>query len=405
MDNGLLIDCKIDAMFELKDVLTLLISQSIKSLSIYSNNLSLNSLPERLFQNFSTIEQMYISVPSLVNVSEELFRGLESSLKTLSIVNSKMNAIPVQAISILKRVSSLDLGSNDIQDVGANAFDGLPLVSLNLQSNQINSLHELSFGGLEKTLVELILIGNSLDTFPLPALKRLQTIESLKLQSNQISHIPDDGFTRFTSLKILDLHSNRIDRLDSRSFTTTPLLASLSIANNRLTANLTDPSIFEHLLDLETLDMSHNKLKVVELNHLNALRTLDLSYNQLESFRFHNMPKLEEIFVSNNNILKLTNQTFFNSTSISVIFLQNNSIEAIDYNTFHSLNHLLTLDLSSNRLKAIDPQLLKHSIGLQSLYLDSNMISTSSHQLVRLSALFYTIYHIFITSAHNSSFI
>jgi len=371
LDNGLLIDCNITAIYQMRDVLNLLISQPIKSFSVYSINQTLNSLSETLFQNFSSIEQIYISLPSLANVSVETLSGLETSLKSLSLVNSKLKVIPKSALNILKSLETLDLESNDIEEVESYAFYGLPLVSLNLQSNKINSLHELSFGGLEKTLVELVLIDNRLDRFPLHALRRLARLETLKLQSNQISEIPDDGMTRFSALESLDLHSNQIDRLDSRSFRITPKLVSLSVANNKLTA-LSDATVFEHLIGLETLDLSRNHLRVVNLNNLIALRTLDITNNHLQDIRFHNLPNLEEVFISHNNILKLTNETFINSSSVSVIFLQHNAIQSIDYNAFDSLHNLLTLDLSSNQLKAIDSQLLRHNTRLQSLYLDNN---------------------------------
>jgi Leucine-rich repeat (LRR) protein len=396
LDDGLLIDCKITAIYQMTDVLNSLISQQIKSFSVYSINHTLNSLPERLFQNFSSIEQIYISLPSLVDVWAHTLVGLESSLKTLSIVNSKLKAVPKTALNKLKSLSALDLQSNAIREVESYAFDGLPLVSLNLQSNLINSLHEFSFGGLETTLVELVLIDNRLESFPLNAFQRLTSLEILKLQSNRISEIPDNGLTRLTALKSLDFQSNRLKQLKSDSFKTTPNLVSLSVANNELTV-LSDSSVFNSMLDLENLDLSHNKLRNVYLNNLMTLRTVDLSNNQLEVIRFQDLPNLKEVFVSNNRIDRLTNETFINTSSLSVIFLQHNAIESIDYNTFHSLQHLLTLDLSSNQLRAINPLLLKHNIHLQSLYLDNNLISyigleaptASNQELVRFLSLFY----------------
>jgi len=160
------------------DVLKLLISSRIKSFSVYFINLTLNSLPDRLFANFSFIEQMYISLPSLVELSVESLRGLETSLKTFSLVNSKLKAIPMPALSQLKTLTALDLESNLIEEVEAQAFDGIPLVSLNLQSNLIHSLLNQSFAGLEKTLVELLLLNNRLERFPVHALARLSRLET-----------------------------------------------------------------------------------------------------------------------------------------------------------------------------------------------------------------------------------
>lgn len=373
IDDGLFVECRITTLNQIKDVLNLLVSQPIKSFSIYNINETLVSLPEKLFANYSTIEHVQISFTSLANLSVETFEGLEPTLKTLSVVSSKLKQIPQQALNKLKNLQTLDLESNDIVEVDSYAFYGLPLVSLNLQTNKINTLLEFSFGGLENTLEELVLINNKLERFPLQALRRLRKLQILKLQSNQISEIPDDGFTRFTVLKTLDLQSNRIDHLDARSFITMPKLVSLSCANNQLTI-LSDSSIFVHLNDLETLDLSLNNLRIVDLNNLSSLRTVDLSNNHLHDIQFHNLPNLKELFVSHNNILKLTNQTFINTTLLSVIYLQHNAIHSISHNTLHCLHNLFTLDLSYNQLKEIPPTLFKYSNKLQSLYLDNNLI-------------------------------
>lgn len=374
-EDGLLIDCKIEAMIELTDVVNA-VSHPIKSLSVHSINDSLVRLPDRLFQNLSSLEQISLSLPSLADLSLEAFLGLEPSLKTLSLVNSKLKAIPKPALSQLKSLSTLDLQSNAIQEVSSYAFDGLPLITLNLQSNLIDSLHDLSFGGLESSLVELVLSDNSLDRFPLSALARLARLHTLRLQSNRLSEIGTDGSSRLASLRILDLQSNRFCQLDRDSLLATPNLSSLSLANNSLTV-VNDSALLKDVINLEALDLSHNLLQVVALSNSMSLTTLDLSNNLLEEIRFHNLSNLKEVFASHNRLVSLTNETFVEMSTLSVLFLQHNSIETIASDALHSLPNLITLDLSSNRLKAIDPPLLTHNTQLQSLYLDNNVITDS----------------------------
>lgn len=408
-EEGLLIDCKIEAIIELTDVLNA-VSQPIKSLSVHSINDSLVSLPDHLFQNLSSLDQISLSLPSLADLSLQAFLGLEQSLKTLSLVNSKLKAVPKPALSHLKSLSALDLQSNAIQEISSYSFHGLPLVSLNLQSNLINSLHEMSFGGLEYSLAELVLSDNKLDLFPLSALARLERLDTLRLQSNRLPEIGTNGSSRLTALRILDLQSNRFSHLDSSSLFTTPNLESLSLANNSLT-KINDSSLLKDLTHLESLDLSHNQLRMVDLSNSISLTTVDLSNNLLEDIRFYNLSNLKEVFASHNRIVSLTHQTFTKTSSLSVLFLQHNSIEAIAYNALHSLPNLITLDLSSNRLKAIDPPLLTHNTRLQSLYLDNNAItdsgleSNASKQLVRNVNLyidwFAVVYRIVCVCVHD----
>lgn len=374
-DQGLLIDCKVEAITQMTDVLNS-VSHPIKSLSFHSINDSLDSLPDRLFQNLPTLEQISLSLPSLAELSFEAFLGLESSLRSLSLINTNLKTVPKPALSRLKSLTTLDLQSNAIQEVDSFAFHGLPLVSLNLQSNLIDDLHEMSLGGLENSLAELVLIDNRLQFFPLAALSRLSRLETLKLQSNRIWRIASNGSIRLAMLKSLDLQSNSLGHLDGQSFITTPNLVALSVANNSLKA-LDDSSIFQNLFQLEALDLSYNQLRVVHLNSLIALRTVDLSNNRIEDLQIHNLHKLKEVFASHNLIARLTDQTWLNSSSLSAVFLQHNAIASIDYNTFHTLPNLITLDLSNNQLKTIDPRLLTRNTRLQSLYLDHNMLNDS----------------------------
>ncbi|KAI2808861.1 hypothetical protein BLOT_000002, partial [Blomia tropicalis] len=348
----------------------------IRSFSIYRLNESYHgSLPELMFQPFTSIVELHISTSNLSQIgNDQTYAGLEDSLHTLSFVNSHIATIPKSTFSRLRLLQTLDIQSNRIANLDSYAFYGLPLRTLNLQNNIISGLHEFAFGGLENTLEELSLIGNQLSNFPLFALRRLRKLSILKLQNNLITSIPDDGFTRFTVLETLDLQSNQIRHLNSRSFIAMPKLKTLYCSNNLLTV-VSDSSIFAELHHLETLDLSLNRLRVVNLDGLESIRTLDISYNHLHDLRLHGMTGLRELFASNNNILQLMNETFLNTSSLEVLYLQHNSIHSILYNTFHRLTELRVLDLSFNQLQQLHSSLFKYTNRLESLFLDNNLIS------------------------------
>ena len=376
--SGIFVECASASMGQLRATLRHLQPHrsSVRSLSLYRLNQSrpMAALPESLFEAFSSISELHIS-SNFSQIGNDLtFAGLEESLRSLSFVNSQITTIPKSALSKLRQLQSLDIQANRIATLDSYAFYGLPLRTLNLQNNIIESLHEFAFGGLENTLEELSLIGNRLSNFPLFALRRLRKLLSLKLQSNLITQIPDDGFTRFTLLETLDLQSNAIRHLSSRSFITMPKLKTLYASNNLLTV-VSDSSIFAQLHYLETLDLSLNRLRVVNLDGLESVRTLDLSYNHLHDLRLQGMLGLRELFASHNNILQLVNETFLNCSSLEVLYLQHNSIHSILYNAFHRLNELRVLDLSYNQLRQLHSALFKYTNQLQSLNLDHNLIS------------------------------
>ncbi|KAH7643426.1 hypothetical protein HUG17_10117 [Dermatophagoides farinae] len=349
---------------------------AVHSLSIYRLNTSSStpSLPDHLFNSFTLINELHISSTNLTRIGTiQTYNGLEESLNSLSFVDSQISMIPKSTLSKLTRLKSLDLQSNHISNLDSYAFYGIPLRALNLQNNRIKNLQEFAFGGLENTLEELILNANLFEHFPLFALRRLRKLATLKLQNNQINQIPDDGFTRFTVLETLDLQSNHIRHLNSRSFMTMPKLKILYCSNNLLTV-VSDSSIFQQLPLLETLDLSLNRLRVVNLDGLESIRTLDLSYNHLHDLRLQSLTGLRELFASNNNILQLVNETFMNTTNLEVLYLQHNAIHSINYNTFYHLQQLRILDLSFNQLRRLHQSLFKNTNLLQSLYLDNNLI-------------------------------
>lgn len=351
---------------------------TVRSLNIYKlANYPSESLPNYLFRTFTSISELHIGSTNLTKIGSEFtFAGLESSLQKLSFVNSGITSLSKSILSKLKHLNHLDIQANKINQLESYAFYGLPLVSLNLQNNLLESLHEYSFGGLENTLDELNLNNNRLGSFPLAALRRLRKLQTLRLQSNRIALIPDDGFTRLTMLETLDLQWNSLTHLNSRSFITMPKLRTLYCSNNQLTI-VSDSSIFAQLYHLETLDLSWNRLRVVNLDGLSSIQTLDLSFNHLHDLRLQGMQGLRELFASNNNILHLSSATFLNTTALEALYLQHNSIQSIGYNTFHLLANLHVLDLSYNSLKKLPASMFKHSDRLVSLYLDYNYLTDS----------------------------
>ncbi|GIY56699.1 protein artichoke [Caerostris extrusa] len=241
-EDGVFLECPTTGIKEIRITLSL-IDVPIKSLGIYHLDKNITMLPAKVFVNAS-ISHLLMSYTNLESLDEHALLGLEDSLDSLSIVNSKLKDVPQKALSTLKALTSVDFDSNEIQKVEGYAFYGVPLTTVNLQGNQIESLSEYAFGGLENTLQELLLINNRLSRFPLGALRRLRKLKTLKLVKNFIDDILDDGFTRFTDLQTLDMNSNRLKELHDRSFVTMPRLTVLSLQMNQLFS--LDDRVFIH---------------------------------------------------------------------------------------------------------------------------------------------------------------
>lgn len=381
-DDGIYIECDHSVSVQtIRLTLSLLKGRLVKSFTIYHLNDTINNLLSDLSggaQSTAVIERFQVAYSTMRNLSEIAFRGLDASLKQLSITNGQLRSIPQNALKQLKRLETLDLDGNQIDQLDSYAFYGLPLTVLNLQSNKLHTLLEYSCGGLEHTLEELILMHNSLTSFPLIALRRLRKLKTLKLAGNIINELTDDGFTRFTALQNLDLSNNRLTSLNERSLITMPKLLTLSLASNRL-SSLTSP--FVYLLELETLDLSHNAIRTLNeqvFANLGNLRTLDLSSNHLHSLPnllLHPLHNLRELYLSKNNLLRIANQTFANNSQIQALFVSHNGLSEIQLGTFSHLATMQQLHLSFNQLRDIQGSLFKHNSVLRTLALDNNLIA------------------------------
>lgn len=360
-------------------------SLQIKSYSIYHLDHRVSVLPNKLFVN-SKIEKLRISDSMISGVEVDAFKGLETSLKSVTLSNSRLTSIPTKSISILKALESLDLDGNEITSIDSYAFYGLPISSLNLQNNRIISLQEYSLGGIESSLTDLTLTANNLTVFPIHALKRLKKLKSLKLNNNFISSLPEDSSNIvFSSLESLDLRNNRITSLSQRSFISCPILLSLSLSNNNITQ--IHEQAFQSQTNLESLDLSRNQIKSIPkktLSYLKNLKSLDLTQNSLDSLSsLSGLINLKEVYLSHNNLNRLLNDSF--PSSLTSMFIEHNCISVIESGVFSHLTSLLQLHLSFNHIESVP--VLSTNNQLSSLSLDNNLISSTAGDLCFLKEL------------------
>lgn len=218
------------------------------------------------------IQSLHLSRCGILSIEPDAFMGLQWTLTSLSLSDNLLEQIPVQALERLRRLKVLDLSNNRLAALGANSFRRLNrLTTLRLADNRIAvianqvarptlPLSELTFAGLEESLVDLNLKNTQLASFPALAIKNLRKLAFLNLAQNQIAAIPSDSFSRMNSLTAINLERNRISSLNEGTFTGVEnSLSSLSLLGN--------------LLD---------SYPVEQLSKLSNLRRLDLGFNNIE---------------------------------------------------------------------------------------------------------------------------
>ncbi|XP_007228432.3 transforming growth factor beta activator LRRC33 [Astyanax mexicanus] len=178
------------------------------------------------------------------------------------------------------------------------------------------------------------------------------------------------------SLQVLDLSNNAIEHLNILNLKT---LEKLDLSYNRL--NVIEKDAFKELVHMDYLNLAMNLLDSNVINNSKAflnlygLKQLDISLNNLDSeavgLYIQNATALEQIALNGNSLTRLTPDLFANNRNLVSIDIENNNIFEIEEGTFEHLEKLSVLNLARNNLVHVcDFQLYQ----LTSLNLSQNSI-------------------------------
>nr|XP_046228937.1 toll-like receptor 5 [Scatophagus argus] len=294
---------------------------------------------------------------------ESTFSGLmNSAVNILDLSKNRIFALERAVFNLLKDAVIIDVSNNKINQINANAFNGLQghlrmlnlsfnllgeiysytftnltdLRVLDLSYNHIGALGYQTFSGLPK-LRALYLTGNSLQDLGFPA--SLPNLEFLLLDDNRLKSL----------ISIIDLGINSIH---------------FDVRNNRLT-NLEDVYvILSHFSHLQNFFYGGNFIKWCTLRanisvpHNNSLKVLDLHDSSLQIL--WTQGKCLDLFDHLENLLGLN--------------LSFNSLGTLPQGIFSGLSSIIEIDLSFNALTYLQPDVFPGS--LKRLNLESNFLAS-----------------------------
>ncbi|MEL7506843.1 MAG: COR domain-containing protein, partial [Cyanobacteria bacterium J06554_1] len=151
-------------------------------------------------------------------------------------------------------LTSLDLSSNQLNQLPPEIGQLTSLTSLNLSNNQLNQLPP-EIGQLT-SLTSLNLSDNQLTELPLEIVQ-LTVLTSLDLSDNQLTELPTE-IVQLTALTSLDLSDNQLTELPTEIVQLTAL-TSLNLRGNQFSYI---PLSVKQLVSLKTLDFRGNPLPI-----------------------------------------------------------------------------------------------------------------------------------------------
>ncbi|XP_071383905.1 TLR4 interactor with leucine rich repeats [Centroberyx affinis] len=310
--------------------------------------------------------------------------------------NRGLRTVPKTATRVPEEVLVFSLGGNFIGNISAFDFTRYSnLIRLNLQYNQIQTIHPKAFEKLSK-LEELYLGHNLLPTIPTGTLQPLKKLTILYSNNNDIKKITPELFANLDSLVKLRLDGNAIELLQDSVFKSLTNLHYLHLESNQL--QHIHRNAFSKLTNLRFLNLAHNKQSAVRnvftFSQLKVLTTLLLSENEIQyigNHVFQNLKKLSKLSLSNNKISRLDSGALKGLSSLREFLIDGNELEEIPAALLDPLERIEELDFSRNRISTVDSLAFTQLKHLRVLKLKNNFLTSLSGDIFALNNVLYDL--------------
>lgn len=228
-----------------------------------------------------------------------------------------------------------------------------------------------------------------------------QSVRSITFESSKIQRLESETFFKLEHLSILVLSDNYIETVDNLVFPNS--LESLSLKKNRLRSF--KPIVRREVTNIITLHLEENQFttfETIDFSLMPKLKNLYLGSNPItepnqifsqigggDNIKYilldnlgisvlesiESLKGLEDIFLNNNAIEKIFENTFTGLTNITTIILDNNRLENIN-DIFVGLNKLKVISLNNNKISEISPTAFSNLPRLETVRLSYNLLTS-----------------------------
>lgn len=328
---------------------------------------------------------------ALTNVESNCF----NQATALETVDFSFNNINVTIENVRFVVNSqlryLNFYNNHITGIQENSFLQCKINYINFENNNITGdIRENTFAGL-RSVTNLDLSRQSISRIKAKAFTDMISLTHLNLSTNNIREISNTSFYN-SSINILDLSRNQISNLYFLQ-NSLPNLTELYLNGNNITE--VPKHIFENQSQLKKLDLSMNRIQIIEQYSLSLinLQYLNIEGNLLAGIIQKNVFSparyLRFLDLSNFSITKIDESAFIDLPVLARLNLSNNHIETMDPNNFKGVDNMYSLDLSHNNLTQLSFNKSILTNNLKALYLNNNKLTNISILFVNICKLLY----------------
>lgn len=269
----------------------------------------------------------------------------------------------------------------------------------NFEINRIRSFHFVSSGINRNTPIErkhfaglediehfdIRGMENEIEKLPVDMFVGMKNLTWIRIRIANIV-LPVGLFDPLVNLEFLELGHNKLQSLEKGLLKNQGKLSQLNLWGNNL-KNLEKDS-FEGLGQVKELDLSDNGLEYLEydvLAHLTNLTEINLSANHFSSLpegllADKNKLKLFKLLENRVQIKELPNGFLANLPELTEVYIKC-ELEVIPSDTFNGSSKIENISLSRNALVTLPDDLFNHQIKLIMLDLSNNRISALPEEL------------------------
>ncbi|CAD5211200.1 unnamed protein product [Bursaphelenchus okinawaensis] len=351
---------------------------SLKQLNLAGNKLE-HLTDAGIFFYFTTLHYLNLSYNRLTNITSDAL-GRLSALKVIELKGNKLSEYPKTSMYNLKQLRSIQLSRNLIDELPVQLLEhNREVTELNLKGNNIKTINDQSFHkSVSQNLKWIDLSHNRIEEIGTDAFEGLPALSHVDLNTNQLLHLNPQTFNQLPQLKSLNLENNQINVIHDFAFNQLPTLSHLNLGFNQIESF--SENSFQNVSQLEKLSVSHNNLRTFDFNFLNndiqKLTVLDLSHNQLSYIDLMtSQHKLQHLSLKHNEFEFINNQLFSTSLYLKTIDLSMNSIIEIHVEAFQKATYLKHIFLTDNRLTNIWRDTFANQKKIELLDLSHNFIT------------------------------
>ncbi|CAH1726478.1 unnamed protein product [Aphis gossypii] len=247
----------------------------------------------------------------------------------------------------------------------------------------------------------------------------MTSLKKLSFKYNNISSMENKALTNLPALEELDLSYNSLSSHELRQSvfrrytrpslpaTNDPALKVLKLGFNNI--HSLPPNFFQHLTNLENLEVNNNPLMVIDQNteislgYLTNLQVLDLSNTGISNFPtnvFSPLLNVQTLYLNGNQFEKIPKE--IRNMPLAYLNMNANPISNLDSESFVGLDQLQELIISGMPnltdvgygtfapLKKLTTLFMSHNPSLSNIHYDAFVDNSSQHSSLRQLSIKYT---------------